>query len=154
MFAPFMTPSPSSNHTTPSLAKVVLRASFPSLLFPHCDGLQLKFPCLPGSLSMFLLLLVIIFSSIHAHCSHSCWSIFHPSASCPCLTCTNPSVSLSLASLTSFSSSPQAPLLLSSRNVKSSAVTLEWLKPTLVPKKTSFVFLPPLQLVWLHSDPA
>lgn len=77
------------DHTTPSLTKLALRASsFPSLLFSHCHGLQLKFLCLPCSLSMFLLLLVIIFNSIHTHCSHSCWSIFHLSESCPCLTCT------------------------------------------------------------------
>lgn len=101
-------------HTTCSLAKFVLRASFLFLLFPHCHGLQLKFPCLPCSLSIFLLLLVIIFNAIHAHCLQSCWSIFHSSAPCPCLTCTT-SLSQSQPCLHFFTqqlpSSPTSPLI-------------------------------------------
>lgn len=154
MLAPFIAPSLSIRSHYPLLSQACTKGFFSiSSFFLTAMDYSWNFlvslvpcPCLFSYWSSFS-------TPSMLHCSHSCWSIFLPNASCPCLTCINPSVSLSLTFISSLSSSSHVPLLLSSRNVKSSAITLKWLKPTLVPKEI-LCLPPPLQLLWLHSDPA
>lgn len=125
MLAPFLTLSFSSCPHHPLLTQACTRGSFsiPLLLLPTAMDCSSNFlvSLPPHPLSMFLLLPVIVFYSIHSLCSLSCWFIFLPSSLSPCPTCTT-SLSQSQPCLHFFirqlpSGQTPAPLFFSSRTL-------------------------------------
>lgn len=132
MLAPFMSSSLSSRSHHSLLSQACTKGFFSISSFS-------SLPWVTAEISLSPLLLVHVPSPTGHHfqlhpCSLFPFLLVHFSPQCIMSLPDLYKLSLCLASISSLSS-PQAPLLFSSRNVKSSAVTLKWLKPTLVPKE-------------------